>query len=126
LTVPLTAPPRPLRLSWHQLVDTEASDPLTLQVSTDGTTWTTLPYRLGSEAVDGPYAISGLRRWQSAAAEVPAGATAVRWTYIQDATPSGRGIYLDGITVREGRRVVVDTERHPDLVQTTGWTPATR
>ena len=126
LTVPLTAPPRPLRLSWHQLVDTEASDPLTLQVSTDGTTWTTLQYRLGSEAVDGPYAISGLRRWQSAAAEVPAGATAVRWTYIQDATPSGRGIYLDGITVREGRRVVVDTERHPDLVQTTGWTPATR
>ena len=36
LTVPLPATPRPLRLSWQQFVDTEASDPLTLQVSGDG------------------------------------------------------------------------------------------
>ena len=88
LTVPVPASARPLRLSWQQFVDTEASDLLTLQVSGDGgTTWTTLPYRLGAETVDGPYAISGLRRWQSAAAEIPAGTTAVRWTYVQDAGP---------------------------------------
>ena len=103
--MPVPASARPLRLSWQQFVDTEASDLLTLQVSGDGgATWTTLPYRLGAETVDGPYAISGLRRWQSAAAEVPAGTTAVRWTYVQDAALSGRGIYLDGITVRDGRR----------------------
>ena len=117
---------RPLRLSWQQFVDTEASDPLTLQVSGDGTTWTTLPYRLGTDTVDGPYAISGLRRWQSAAAEVPVGTTAVRWTYVQDAALSGRGIYLDGIAVRDGRRLVVDTEHHPDRVTADGWTPASR
>ena len=127
LTVPVPASARPLRLSWQQFVDTEASDLLTLQVSGDGgATWTTLPYRLGAETVDGPYAISGLRRWQSAAAEVPAGTTAVRWTYVQDAALSGRGIYLDGITVRDGRRLVVDTEHHPDRVTADGWTLASR
>jgi CubicO group peptidase (beta-lactamase class C family) len=126
LTVPVPAAPRPLRLSWQQFTDTEASDPLTLQVSSDGTTWTTLPYRLGTESIAGPYAISGVRRWQPASAEVPAGATAVRWTYVQDAALSGRGIYLDGITLRDGRRVVLDTERHPDRVVADGWTPAIR
>jgi len=126
LTVPVPASSRSLRLSWQQLVDTEASDPLTLQVTSDGATWTTLPYRLGAETVDGPYAIAGLRRWQPAAAEVPAGTTAVRWTYVQDAALSGRGIYLDGITLRDGRRLVLDTERHADRVTADGWTPATR
>ncbi|HEY5979311.1 MAG TPA: serine hydrolase [Microlunatus sp.] len=127
LTVPLPASARPLRLGWQQFTDTEASDPLTLEVSADGgATWTTLPYRLGQESVDGPYAISGLRRWQPATAEVPAGSTGVRWTYTQDATLSGRGIYLDGITVRDGHRPVVDAERRPDVIQADGWTPATR
>ena len=127
VTVPLPSSARAQRLSWQQLTDTEASDPLTLQVSADGgTTWTTLPYRLGGQVVDGPYAVSGVRRWERAVADVPAGSAAVRWTYVQDAALSGRGIYLDGITVRDGRRVVVDTERHPTLVRTDGWTPATR
>ena len=127
LTVPVPTSARPVRLRWQQFVDTEASDLLTLQVSGDGgTTWATLPYRLGATTVDGPYAISGLRRWQSASAEVPTGTTAVRWTYVQDAALSGRGIYLDGITVRDGRRLVVDTERHPDRVAADGWTLASR
>jgi hypothetical protein len=127
LTVPVPASARALRLSWQQFVDTEASDLLTLQVSGDGgATWTTLPYRLGADTVDGPYAISGLRRWQSGVAEVPVGTTAVRWTYLQDAALSGRGIYLDGIAVRDGRRLVVDTEHHPDRVTADGWTPASR
>ena len=127
LTVPVPASARQLRLSWQQFVDTEASDLLSLQVSGDGgATWTTLPYRLGAATVDGPYAISGLRRWQPAAAAIPAGATAVRWTYTQDAGLSGRGIYLDGITVRDGRRLAVDTEHHPDRVTADGWTPASR
>ena len=126
LTVPVAATPRPLRLSWQQFTDTEASDPLTLQVSGDGTTWTTLPHRLGTTSIDGSYAISGVRRWQPASAEVPAGTTAVRWTYVQDAALSGRGIYLDGITLRDGRRLVVDAEHHPDRVTADGWTLATR
>ena len=127
LTVPVPASARPLRLSWQQFVDTDASDLLTLQVSGDGGgSWTTLPYRLGAETVDGPYAISGLRRWQSAAAEIPVGTTALRWSYVQDAALSGRGIYLDGITVRDGRRPVVDTEHRPDRVTADGWTPASR
>ncbi len=126
LTVPLPAGLRAPRLSWQQLVDTESSDPLVLESSVDGTTWTPLGYRLGGETVDGPYAVSGVRRWARAVAEIPAGSTAVRWTYTQDAALSGRGVYLDGITVRDGRRVVVDTERHPDRVVAAGWTAASR
>ena len=129
LTVPLSTTSRPVSLEWQQFLDTEASDPLVLEVSDDGgTTWTSLPYQLGQggTTVDGPYAISGLRRWQPARAEIPAGSTAVRWSYTQDASLSGRGSYLDGITVRDGRRVVVDTERRPDLVQVDGWTARDR
>ena len=64
--------------------------------------------------------------WRDELADFPAGATAVRWTHAQDASLSGRGIYLDGITIRDGRRVLVDTERQPDPVQPDGWTPAPR
>lgn len=126
LTVPVPAGSHG-RLSWQQLVDTEATDPLLLENSADGgATWTTLPYRLGRRTVDGPYAVSGVRRWERAVADLPAGSTMVRWTHTQDAALSGRGVYLDGITVRDGRRIVVDTERHPDTVVAAGWTPASR
>jgi hypothetical protein len=50
----------------------------------------------------------------------------VRWTYVQDAALSGRGVYLDGITVRDGRRIVLDAERRPGAVIADGWSPATR
>lgn len=136
LTVPVTVPgtgpervagsARPALLEWRQFTDTQDSDTVTLQSTTDGTTWSTLAYQLGDQMVEGPYAVSGVRRWQRARAELPAGTTTVRWTYTQDATLSGRGVYLDGITVRDGRRVVVDTERHPDLVRAAGWVPARR
>ncbi len=129
LTVPLPVTSRVGRMSWRQFVDAESTDPLLLQSSADGgQTWSTLPYRLGAEMVTGPYAVSGLRQWQSARADIPAGATAVRWTYTQDAALSGRGIYLDGILVRDGRRVLVDTERPSgsDSIQAVGWTSATR
>ena len=126
LAVPIPTSERAAALTWQQLVDTEASDPLVLESTSDGTTWTPLPYRLGGTTIAGPYAVSGLRRWESARAGLPAGTTAVRWTYTQDASLSGRGIYLDGITAHAGHRVLVDTERHPEVVQAAGWTSATR
>lgn len=118
LTVTLPALPRASRLDWQQLTDTESTDPLLLQLSTDGgSTWTTLRYRLGGAVVDGPYAVSGVRRWQPATASVPAGTTQVRWTYVQDAALSGRGVYLDGILVRG---------RSAGAVHADGWTPSSR
>ena len=110
---------------WEQLVDTGTGDPLTLQVSTDGATWFTLPYRCGSEPVTGPSTRSGLRRWLPASAKLPPGAVTVRWTYTQDELLSGRGVFLDGVVVRDGRDVLVDTERDPKGVRADGWTLTT-
>ena len=123
-TLTVTLPPTgsTAELRWQQLTDTEDTDQLTLQVSADGgTSWADLPYRLGGEAVVGPYAASGLRRWQPARASVPAGSTTLRWTYRQDAALSGRGVFLDGIVLRQGRRVLADVEHRPDLVRAEGW-----
>ncbi|GAA1436154.1 serine hydrolase domain-containing protein [Microlunatus lacustris] len=126
LTVPVPAA-GPAELRFAQLVDTESTDLLTLEVSTDdGVTWAPLPYRLGAETVEGGYAVSGRRTWDRARAALPAGPSLVRWTCTQDASLSGRGIYLDAITVRQGRRTVVDVERRPDLVVADGWTRARR
>lgn len=126
LTVPVTSR-RVSELRFDQFVDTEGTDLLTLQVSADdGQTWQTLPYRLGDQVVMGGYAVSGLRRWQRAVAAVPAGSDLLRWTYTQDAVLSGRGVYLNSIRLTNGRRTLVDVERHPELVTAKGWAPARR
>jgi CubicO group peptidase (beta-lactamase class C family) len=126
LTVPVRAA-GPAELRFEQLVDTESSDLLTLEVSTDaGATWAPLPHRLGEEEVEGGYAVSGRRTWERARAWLPDGPSLVRWTYTQDASLSGRGVHLDAITVRQGRRTVVDVERRPGLVVADGWTRARR
>ncbi|GAA1846370.1 serine hydrolase [Microlunatus capsulatus] len=126
LTVPVPAT-GPAELAFDQLVDTESSDLLTLEVSTDdGASWAPLPYRAGGEVVEGGYAVAGRRTWDRARAALPAGPSLVRWTYTQDASLSGRGVYLDGIAVTQGRRTVVDAEHHPGVVTADGWTRARR
>ena len=125
LTVPVTSR-RVSELRFDQFVDTEATDLLTLQVSVDGQTWQTLPYRLGDHQVTGGYAVEGLRRWQRGVAALPAGSDLLRWTYTQDAALSGRGVYVDSIRLTDGRRTVADLERHPGLITAEGWAPARR
>ena len=36
------------------------------------------------------------------------------------------GVYVDSIRLTDGRRTVVDLERHPGLVTAEGWAPARR
>ena len=118
---------RAAELRFDQFVDTESTDLLTLELSTDdGASWRPLPYRLGDQVVEGGYAVSGLRRWQRASAELPAGDRLLRWTYVQDASRSGRGVYLDGIRTTTRRRTLVEVDRHPELVTAQGWTRARR
>ncbi len=98
-----------------------------LQYSTDGTTFSPLPWRLEggdwswetSDAVNG----YGGRRWLRGSAELPAGTTAVRWTYEADSTSQGRGIYVDGIVVSQGRRTLFDSSRPADeaRIVAEGW-----
>ena len=120
---------REAKLSFDLFIDTEATDPLTLEVSTDGgKTFTPLTYRLkgrGSEnrLVTGPLAVSGLRRWVKAEATVPAGDVVIRWKHTTDDYYLGRGVYVDAIKVRGGG-VNLDTEKRPSLLTATNWSPS--
>ncbi len=107
-TATLTTQPLPVpakaSVDFDVFVDTESSDPLTLESSTDGgTTWKAMPFtvRDGSSVaqVDGAIAQSGARRWLQAKADLPPGAQQLRWRYTTDATELGRGVYVDGVKV---------------------------
>src|SRR5688500_20041706 len=45
---------------------------------------------------------------------LPDGTTTVRWTYETDSSYQGRGIYVDGIVVSQGRRTSFDSSRPAD------------
>lgn len=127
LSLPATVPEDGADLTFSQFVDTEESDELFLEVSTDdGKTWGDLPYTVDGTPVDGPYAVSGLRQWQPAEATLPAGDVQLRWRYVTDPSLSGRGVFLDDIVVRAGGEVIVNAEAHPDLVTADGWQLARR
>lgn len=117
------------RLAFEVFVDTESSDPLQLEISTDrGETWEPLTWSLDGVAVPGPYAASGERQWRSGSAELPTGRVVLRWRYTSDASLSGRGIYLDDIRLVTDRGVVISAERSPARLSTTdgSWRRATR
>ncbi|QNS07864.1 serine hydrolase [Streptomyces xanthii] len=136
LTLPdlrLTAPDAALTCAlWW---DTEpASDFLFLEVSTDGgASWKPLPFTTrrdrddpqdhGSGSVDG---WSG-RAWHRLTAplgEARSASTRVRWRYATDQLYVGRGAYVDGIKVTDGRTVAFDEARPADSsrIEATGWT----
>jgi hypothetical protein len=132
LTTRTLALPRAATLSFDLFVDTESSDPLTLEASRDGgRTWTALPFRLRDRgevtSTDGEVATSGTRRWQQATAALGPGSVQVRWRYTTDALYAGRGVFVDGVRVvaRSGG-LVLDGERHPEALIPQGWSPASR
>ncbi|NYI79595.1 serine hydrolase domain-containing protein [Nocardioides panzhihuensis] len=127
LDVPLAATDG-AKLDFDYYFDTEPRfDFGRLQYSTDGTTFSALPWKLEggdwswetSEAVNG----YGGRRWLRGHAALPAGTTAVRWTYETDSSSQGRGIYVDDIVVSKGRRTVFDSARPADAARIVadGW-----
>jgi CubicO group peptidase (beta-lactamase class C family) len=124
--------PRAATLSFDLFVDTESSDPLTLEASRDGgRTWAALPFRLRDRgevtSTDGEVATSGTRRWQQATAALGPGSVQVRWRYTTDALYAGRGVFVDGVRVVAGSGgLVLDGERHPEALIPQGWSPASR
>ena len=104
-TVTLTAPlRRPAAghalasfLLWY---DTEPrSDSVIVETSADGITWAPLPLTLRSVGhrftTDGSLTGYGGRRWWQVTAALPAGTTALRWSYRTDVSAQGRGVYVD-------------------------------
>ncbi|MFD0027966.1 serine hydrolase [Streptomyces sp. NPDC055059] len=117
--------------------DTEPhSDLLYLEVSADtGATWQPLPFtttRKGEDAEDHPKGTadgwSG-RTWHRLTAALGAfkgGNVRLRWRYATDQLYVGRGVYVDGVRVTDGRRTVFDETRPSDAARivAVGWSPS--
>lgn len=118
-------------LAFDLFVDTESSDPMALESSTDGgTTWHPVPFSVSDRGTvsqtDGLIAISGTRGWMQARADLTGGAQRLRWRYTTDATNAGRGVFVDGVRVAGPSGVLLDGERHPEAFVALGWTQARR
>ncbi|HEU5156204.1 MAG TPA: serine hydrolase [Streptosporangiaceae bacterium] len=126
LTVPV--PAGAATVSFDLWYDTEETDVAALEASPDGRAWSPVPLSLRSGpyrwSVDGVVAGSGGRRWARAEAALPAGTTRLRWRYTTDPSQQGRGVYVDGVRIKDaGHTVVFDGERPHDaaLFESDGW-----
>ena len=131
LTASLRAPtPAGARLSFSTWLDQEETDPLTLETSRDGTTWTLLPFDLRDRGTvthtTGTVALSGIRRWTEARADLPSGTRMVRWTSVTDPSYLGRGVYVDAVRVAGRGGVLFDGESDGRFFTAVGWERATR
>lgn len=125
---------KPVKVSFDAFVDTEPdSDYLYLESSVDnGTTWTKVPFEaIGTGApgqTDGSAAGDGHRSWWKVTATLSAAPKLqLRWRYTSDARYSGRGVYVDGIRVQQGGRLLLSSEfGGNDAFTAVGWTDRPR
>ncbi|MER6132795.1 serine hydrolase [Streptomyces sp. NPDC001815] len=107
------------------------ADALFLEASADGgTTWQPVPFRTvgrGQAPREHPAgSVTGWsgRTWHRLDADLPgAGRFVLRWRYTTDRLYVGRGVYVDGLRVRDDGRVVFDETRPADAtrVEAVGW-----
>lgn len=103
---------------WY---DTEATDLAVLEASPDGSAWTPVPLELRTEdhcwRTEGAFSGYSGRQWIGATAVLPDGTARLRWRYTSDPVYQGRGVYVDGVEVREGRAVLWEG----DGFEAVGW-----
>jgi len=131
LTTGVLEVPAQTSLVFDLFVDTESSDPMTLEASADsGATWHPVPFTVRDRGsvtqTDGSIAISGTRHWLQARADLATGLQQLRWRYTTDASYTGRGVYVDGVRIAGAQGTLLDSERHPEALVAQGWTEATR
>ncbi|NEB81333.1 serine hydrolase, partial [Streptomyces sp. SID14478] len=119
------------RLTCSLWWDTEPhSDFLFLEVSTDGgSTWKPVPFTTDRTEEHASGSVDGYagREWHRLTADLggfTTAATRVRWRYSTDQLYVGRGVYVDGVRVTDGQRVVFDEARPADAsrIDAVGWT----
>jgi CubicO group peptidase (beta-lactamase class C family) len=127
--------PSQTSLAFDLFVDTESSDPMTLESSTDsGTTWQLVPFTVRDRGTvtqtTGSIAISGSRHWLQARADLAVGPQQLRWRYTTDASYAGRGVFVDGVRIAGPLGLVLDGERNgernSEALVAQGWTEAPR
>ncbi|GAA1552990.1 serine hydrolase domain-containing protein [Kribbella lupini] len=125
LALPVAVPAAGAKLAFDLFVDTEDTDLLYLENSTDGTTWTKVPFTIRDRGTvidtDGSTSGSGDRHWHQVSANISGGDQTLRWRYTSDPLYQGRGVYVDGVKLTDGREVLFDGERSPEAFTATGW-----
>lgn len=127
LTTPLRrAAGERARASFQIWYDTEPrNDVAAIEWSADGAAWTPVPLLLRAGrtelASDGTLTGFGGRHWWQVTADVPTGATALRFSYRTDASSQGRGVLLDRLRVFEPGAILVDGTT-PFVAD--GWKPS--
>ncbi|GAB2652224.1 serine hydrolase domain-containing protein [Saccharopolyspora gloriosae] len=123
----------PAEVTFDSFVDTQRDgdgvDALTVESSADGgRSWRRVPVTAaGAGAPDGPQqelAGSGHRAWWQVRGTVdaqPGQRVQLRWRYSPDDQYVGRGVLLDGISVADQRRTLLDGEREPGGLVAQGW-----
>ncbi|WP_353952385.1 serine hydrolase [Knoellia sp. S7-12] len=133
LSVPLAVPTGGARLGFDLITETEETDILRLESSTDGTTWTLVPMEIrhpgDSRAGEEDGSVSGTpgeRRWTQVRAELANGQQALRWRYTTDGNTLGRGVSVSRIRVVGAGGVIVDSDDSSDTFTASGWTKRSR
>jgi hypothetical protein len=122
----------PVTVSYDAFVDTEPDyDLATLQSSTDGTNWTTVPVTAtGPGAPAGPVTSlsGGTRNWWRVRAQLPAssGPLSLRWSYVTDSAYTGRGVNVADVRVSDSHGVLLDGDRDQHAFTATNWTSTSR
>ena len=119
-------PSGPVRVNFDAFVDTERTDPLVFEATTDGVTWTEVPLSVrGPGAPDttvDSLAGNGHRAWWRVEARLPyAAEITLRWRYVTDARYTGRGVNLDEIAVTDSGRTLLNGEKEPHKLHPEGW-----
>ena len=130
-TSPLGVPAAGAKLGFDLFLDTEDTDLLTLERSTDGgASWAKVPFtvrdRGETTASDGVVSGSGERRWAQARADLSPGTQVLRWRYTTDAAYLGRGVYVDDVRVAAPGGVLLDGEARPGAFTADGWSLQSR
>ncbi|GAB3872269.1 serine hydrolase [Terrabacter terrigena] len=127
LTTPaLAVGPGGARLGFDLFLDTEETDLLHLERSTDsGATWSAVPFEVvdrgETESADGVVSRAGTRRWVQVRADLTAGSQQLRWRHTTDGGYLGRGVAVDDIVVNGPGGVLLDGEKTPGAFTSDGW-----
>ncbi|WP_404388994.1 serine hydrolase [Humibacillus xanthopallidus] len=125
-TEPFTAPVAGARLGFDLFLDTEETDLLHLERSSDGgATWTPVPFEVSDRGEttpsDGIISGAGDRRWVQVRADLPGGAQQLRWRHTTDGGYLGRGVVVDDVLVNGPGGVLLDGEKTPQAFTADGW-----
>jgi hypothetical protein len=113
-------------VNFHAFVDTESTDRLIFEASTDGVTWAAVPLSVQGRGAPDESVESlsgnGHRAWWRVEARLPhAAEITLRWRFATDARYTGRGVHLDQIVVTERGRMLLNGEKEPHKLQSEGW-----